>query len=55
MALTKDEQAYLKALVKREWKHLKSEEKMRETDTELWFYMSQEKYEKFVKGLLKKL
>lgn len=55
MALTKDEKAYLKGLVKREWKHLMKEEKFRETDSSAAFFLSQKAYEKFVKNLLKKL
>ena len=55
MVLTKDEKAYLKALVKREWKHLLKEKKFREPDSTLAFYLSQKAYEKFVKGILKKL
>ena len=55
MALTKDEKAYLKALVKREWKHLMKEKKFWEPDSSLAAFLSQKAYTKFVKDLLKKL
>ena len=55
MALTKDEKAYLKALVKREWNHLKKEENVTMTDSYAAAFLTQKKYVDFVKNLLKKL
>jgi|GEM_PF-4867768 len=55
MAFTNDEKAYLKALVEREVKHLKSEEHLRKPDSSLAFFVAQENYEEFVKSILRKL
>ena len=55
MAFTKDELAYLKALVEREVRHLKSEKSLRETDSQLAFFIAQGNYEEFVKKILAKL
>jgi hypothetical protein len=55
MTLTKDEKAYVKAVIEREWKHLATEESVRERNSPLAFFVTQENYEQFVKALLKKL
>jgi hypothetical protein len=55
MELSKEERIYLKALVKREAKHLAAEKNIRETDSDLGFLLTQKNYEQFVKNLAKKL
>jgi hypothetical protein len=52
MELTKEEKAYLKALVEREAKHIKDEKKIPESS--LSFIVAEEKMEGFITALLKK-
>ena len=55
MELSKEERIYLKALVKREAKHLASERSISTLDADVAFLVMERNYEQFVKNLLKKL